>query len=89
MPTPEFVLELRKKIGTRPLWLSGVTAVVLDEPGERILLIRRADTGEWAPITGIIDPAEQPAVAAAREVLVRCSRRRMSSSASSDWPAST
>ena len=69
MPTPEFVLDLRKKIGTHPLWLSGVTAVVLDEAGQRMLLIRRSDTGEWAPITGIIDPAEQPAVAAAREVL--------------------
>lgn len=69
MPTPDFVLELREKIGNHPLWLSGVTAVVLDPPGERVLLIRRADTGEWAPITGIIDPAEQPAIAAAREAL--------------------
>jgi ADP-ribose pyrophosphatase YjhB (NUDIX family) len=69
MPTPDFVLALREQIGTHPLWLSGVTVVVLDERGERLLLIRRTDTGEWAPITGIIDPAEQPAVAAAREAL--------------------
>jgi ADP-ribose pyrophosphatase YjhB (NUDIX family) len=66
---PDFVLELRRSIGTAPLWLSGVTAVILDEPGERILLIRRSDNGAWTPVTGIIDPGEQPAVAAAREAL--------------------
>ena len=67
MAVPEFVLRLREKIGTDPLWLAGVTAVVLDDPGARVLLIRRADTGEWAPITGIVDPGEQPAATAIRE----------------------
>lgn len=66
MATPDFVLDLRKKIGTAPLWLSGVTAVVLR--GDEILLVRRADTGAWTPVTGIIDPGEQPADAAIREV---------------------
>jgi 8-oxo-dGTP pyrophosphatase MutT (NUDIX family) len=42
---------------------------VLDADSSSILLIRRSDTGEWAPITGIIDPGEQPADAAAREAL--------------------
>src|SRR4051794_21798277 len=56
-------------VGPHPLWLSGVTAVILDASGENVLLIRRADTGEWTPVTGIIDPGEQPAVAAAREAL--------------------
>ncbi|TPX03283.1 NUDIX domain-containing protein, partial [Schumannella luteola] len=65
MPIPDFVRELRQHIGTTPLWLTGATAVVLD--GDRMLLIRRSDTGEWAPITGIVDPGEEPAVAAARE----------------------
>jgi ADP-ribose pyrophosphatase YjhB (NUDIX family) len=67
--TPDFILELRKMVGPHPLWLSGVTAVILDASGENVLLIRRADTGEWTPVTGIIDPGEQPAVAAAREAL--------------------
>ncbi|MEO6115522.1 MAG: NUDIX domain-containing protein [Pseudolysinimonas sp.] len=67
MAVPEFVLRLREKIGTDALWLSGITAVILDDSSENILLIRRSDTGEWAPVTGIIDPGEQPAVAAARE----------------------
>jgi 8-oxo-dGTP pyrophosphatase MutT (NUDIX family) len=69
--TPDFVLSLRAKIGHDPLWLAGVTAVVLrDGPhGPQVLLVRRADTGDWTPVTGIVDPGEQPAVAAAREVL--------------------
>ena len=69
MPTPPFVLQLRAKIGTDPLWLSGVTAVIRDEAGENLLLIKRSDTAEWAPVTGIIDPGEEPAVAAAREAM--------------------
>jgi len=67
MPTPDFVLALREKIGTAPLWLSGVTAVVTR--GDDVLMVKRSDTGSWTPVTGIIDPGEQPAVAAAREVL--------------------
>lgn len=67
MATPPFVLDLRKKIGHDPLWLHGVTACVLDGKGH-ILLGRRADTGEWAMVYGIIDPGEQPADAAVREI---------------------
>jgi 8-oxo-dGTP pyrophosphatase MutT (NUDIX family) len=66
MSTPEFILALREKIGTAPLWLSGVTAVVLRD--EEVLLVRRADNGAWTAVTGIIDPGEQPADAATREV---------------------
>lgn len=72
MPTPPFVLDLRARIGHDLLWLPGVTAVVV-RPGAdgrpELLLVRRADTGEWTPVTGIIDPGEDPAVAGAREVL--------------------
>jgi 8-oxo-dGTP pyrophosphatase MutT (NUDIX family) len=67
MPTPDFVLALREKIGHDPLWLCGVTAVVAR--GDEVLLVRRSDNAEWTPVTGIIDPGEEPAVAAAREVL--------------------
>ncbi len=67
MATPEFVLELRKKVGHAPLWLTGVTAVVLRD--DQVLLVRRADNAQWTPVTGIIDPGEQPADSAAREVL--------------------
>ena len=82
MATPDFVLDLREKIGHTPLWLSGVTAVVVRDaaesagspgahsvPGREVLLVKRADSGAWTPVTGIIDPGEEPAVAAEREVL--------------------
>ena len=67
MATPQFILDLRAKIGTVPLWLSGVTAVVVRD--DDVLLVRRSDTGEWSPVCGIIDPGEDPSEAATREVL--------------------
>ena len=75
MATPSFVVDLRAAVGHHPLWLSGVTAVVLRDRDDvpEVLLVRRADTGAWTPVTGIIDPGEQPAVAAAREVLEEAS----------------
>ncbi|MCL6423362.1 NUDIX domain-containing protein [Brachybacterium sp. JHP9] len=68
MATPDFILELRRHIGHAPLWLSGVTAVVMDPQRTSVLLVRRADTGAWTPVTGIIDPGEEPAAAGGREV---------------------
>ncbi len=67
MATPDFILTLREKIGTDPLWLTGVSAVVLHD-GE-VLLVKRADNGAWTPVTGIVDPGEEPATAAERETL--------------------
>lgn len=65
MVTPDYVLALRAKIGTDPLWLPGTTAVVTR--GDDVLMVQHADTGAWTPVTGIIDPGEQPADAAVRE----------------------
>jgi ADP-ribose pyrophosphatase YjhB (NUDIX family) len=67
VPVPDFVLQLRRHVGHAPLWLPGVTAVVLR--GDEVLLGRRTDNNQWTPITGIVDPGEQPAAAAEREVL--------------------
>jgi len=67
MATPEFVLDLRAKIGTAPLPLVGVTAIVFRD--EKVLLGKRADTGAWQPVSGIVDPGEEPADAAVRECL--------------------
>ena len=67
MPTPDFVLELRRHVGTLPLSLVGVTAVILR--GDEVLLGRRSDNGALTPITGIVDPGEEPADAARREAL--------------------
>ena len=68
VPVPDFVQRLRASVGHAPLWLSGVSAVVIDEDG-RLLLGRRTDNGLWAVVSGILDPGEEPAVAAAREAL--------------------
>ena len=71
MSTPEFVLALREKVGHAPLWMSGVTGVVVRDAAATdpaVLLVRRADTGAWTPVTGIIDPGEHPADAVVREV---------------------
>lgn len=67
MTTPKFILELREKIGHDPLWLPGITAVVLDED-DQVLLVRRADDGRWTLIAGCLEPGEEPAVAILREI---------------------
>ncbi|MDF2442966.1 MAG: hypothetical protein JWR01_1169 [Subtercola sp.] len=71
MATPDFVLALREKVGQVPLWLVGTTAVLTRENDGQteLLLVRRSDSGAWTPVTGIIDPQEEPADAAARETL--------------------
>nr|WP_301539395.1 DUF429 domain-containing protein [Nocardioides sp. zg-1308] len=47
--------------------MPGVTAVV--RRGDELLLVKRSDNGAWGPVTGIPDPGEEPAVAAAREAM--------------------
>jgi ADP-ribose pyrophosphatase YjhB (NUDIX family) len=64
-PIPEFVVELRELVGDHELWMPAITAVV--RRGDDILLVQRADNRRWTPITGILDPGEEPAAAAARE----------------------
>ncbi|MFF1816623.1 NUDIX domain-containing protein [Kribbella sp. NPDC058245] len=67
MTTPKFILELREKIGHDLLWLTGLTAVVLDDH-DQVLLVQRTDSGQWSLPAGILEPGEQPAVALVREI---------------------
>ncbi|MFJ9535725.1 NUDIX hydrolase [Streptomyces sp. NPDC101225] len=67
MPTPDFIRDIRATAGHQLLWLPGVSAVVFDDRG-RVLLGQRADNLQWALISGIPDPGEQPAAAIVREV---------------------
>ena len=67
MPAPEYVLKLRQKIGNDPLWVPGVRGVVVDGSG-RILLAQRTDNRQWALISGMLDPGEQPARGLVREI---------------------
>jgi len=69
MPIPDFIVELRRQVGQVQLWLPGVTAVIRRTTAGRteLLLVRRSDNGQWSPVTGILDPGEDPAVGARRE----------------------
>jgi ADP-ribose pyrophosphatase YjhB (NUDIX family) len=72
VPTPDYVLELRRAYGQGRLLLPGVSAVVLRDDlgsGPHVLLNRRSDDGRWSLPSGIVEPDEQPAAALAREVL--------------------
>ena len=80
MPVPPFVRTLRDRIGHDLLHLPGVAAIVFDDAG-RVLLGRRADTGQWHTIGGIVEPGEEPADCCVREVYeeagVRCRVERL------------
>jgi 8-oxo-dGTP diphosphatase len=58
---------MRARIGTDLLFLPSVGGVVHNDLGE-ILLVRRADNGAWSLPSGTIEPGEQPADAALREI---------------------
>ncbi|MFF5388216.1 NUDIX domain-containing protein [Streptomyces sp. NPDC013012] len=80
MATPDFIRTLRETAGHQLLFLPGVSAVVFDDRG-RVLLGRRSDNGRWAIIGGIVEPGEQPADCAVREVYeetaMRCEAERI------------
>jgi ADP-ribose pyrophosphatase YjhB (NUDIX family) len=67
VPIPDFIVELRRSIGHAPLWLPGVTAVTIHD--HKVLLVKRSDNGAWTAVTGIVEPGENPADGAVREVL--------------------
>ena len=75
MPISPHIAALRAKVGADLLVAVGVSAVVLDDAG-RVLLVRAAAAGTWGPVGGMVEPGEEPAAAAAREVFeeaaVRC-----------------
>ena len=66
MPIPDFIVELRRAVGNAPLWLPGVTAVTIRD--REVLLVKRSDNGAWTAVTGIVEPGENPADCAMREV---------------------
>jgi 8-oxo-dGTP pyrophosphatase MutT (NUDIX family) len=65
---PEFVRSLRERVGHDLLLLPGVCGLVFDD-SRRLLVGRRADTGTWALVGGIVEPGEEVADAVVREVL--------------------
>ena len=73
MPTPDYIATIRRAYGQGRLLLPGVSAVVIRTdliPGRvHLLFTRRSDTGLWSLPAGIVEPFEQPATAALRELL--------------------
>jgi len=65
VPVPDFIVRLRERVGHELLWLPGATAVVLSEG--RVALVRRADDGRWAPVSGVVEPGEHPERTVVRE----------------------
>ncbi|MEU8818377.1 NUDIX domain-containing protein [Actinoplanes sp. NPDC048796] len=67
MPVPPYVVRMRAHVGHELLFLPSASGVVVDGDG-RVLLARRVDNGRWSVPAGTVDPGEQPAEAALREV---------------------
>jgi ADP-ribose pyrophosphatase YjhB (NUDIX family) len=64
---PEYLRNLRSKVGHDLVLLPGVSAIVRDSEG-RILLVRNADDNLWTLPGGIVEPDESPKDATVREM---------------------
>lgn len=67
MESASYAQSLRKQVGTRPLILPGVRAVIRDAHG-RVLLQQRLDTGRWGLPGGAVELGETALQALRREV---------------------
>jgi 8-oxo-dGTP pyrophosphatase MutT (NUDIX family) len=63
----EYLLELRKLVGHRPLLMIGAAVLILDEQN-RLLLMKRSDSCCWGPPGGAVELGEVVETAARREV---------------------
>jgi ADP-ribose pyrophosphatase YjhB (NUDIX family) len=63
----DYLLELRKFVGHRPLLMIGATTLLVD-PENRLLLMKRSDSGCWGPPGGGVELGEVVEDAARREV---------------------
>ena len=64
----DYLIELRKLVGHRPLLMVGATVFVFDEQN-RVLLLMRRDNKCWGPPGGAVEPGEVVEEAAKRETL--------------------
>lgn len=67
MPIPQFLAELRDKVGHELILVPTVVVIARDAQG-RLLLVHDRDSERWTLPGGIIEPGETPADAAVREV---------------------
>lgn len=64
----EYIQQLRKKIGHAPILMVGAAILILDEKN-RLLLMKRSDSGCWGSPGGAVEPGEIVEDAARRETL--------------------
>jgi 8-oxo-dGTP pyrophosphatase MutT (NUDIX family) len=64
----DYILQLRQLIGHRPILMVGAAILVLDSQ-DRLLMLRRSDTGLWGIPGGATEPGEVVEEAAKRETL--------------------
>ena len=62
----DYILQLRRYIGHRPILMVGAAILILDDQG-RLLLMKRSDSGCWGPPGGATEPGEVVEEAAKRE----------------------
>ncbi len=64
----DYILQLRQYIGHRPILLVGAAILVVDHQ-DRLLLMKRTDSGYWGLPGGSTEPGERVEEAAKRETL--------------------
>jgi 8-oxo-dGTP pyrophosphatase MutT (NUDIX family) len=64
----DYILQLRQLIGHRPILMVGAAILVVDAEN-RLLLLKRSDSGCWGPPGGAVEPGEVVENAAKRETL--------------------
>ena len=68
MPTPDYILKLRKFIGHDLILTQGVAGIILNEQNELLLQWKGENKGDWSLPGGLVEPGESPAQAIIREV---------------------
>jgi ADP-ribose pyrophosphatase YjhB (NUDIX family) len=63
----DYLLELRTLVGHRPLLMVGAAALIVDDQ-DRLLLMKRSDSGCWGQPGGEVELGEVVETAARREV---------------------
>jgi 8-oxo-dGTP pyrophosphatase MutT (NUDIX family) len=66
MSMSDYLHQIRRKVGHDLLVLPSAAVAILDDQG-RLLVCLHADKNVWVMPGGLVEPAEQPADAAARE----------------------
>jgi len=64
----EYIQSLRQHIGHAPILVVGAAVLIADDEN-RLLLMKRSDSGCWGPPGGLVEPGEVVEEAAKRETL--------------------